>query len=97
MVRFSTALDMSRNGKRGPLLLHRTAMGTRDVRFVARIHPLNLASAVLGFTSPAFGRIGRHVADSRARLFVVKALASLDPLRAAALTTTRSSARMALT
>ena len=33
-----------------------------DLPFVAWIHPLNLASAVLSFKSPAFGRTGHHVA-----------------------------------
>lgn len=48
------------------------------------------------FTAKNVGR--HHVADSGARLAVVKALAALDPLSGlAALTTTRSRARMALT
>jgi hypothetical protein len=55
-------------------------MATRRSPIVAWIHPLNLASAVLSFKSQAFVRPAITSLDFRARLAVVKALASLDPL-----------------
>ena len=58
-------------------------------------HPRELSAPGPDFVA---GRFGHHAADSGTRLGVVKALASLDPRSGlTALTTPRTSARMALT
>jgi hypothetical protein len=60
---------------------------TDDFMVVGPIHPLILTAAVLGFRSEVSA--SHHAADSGVCLAVVKALASLDPVRGlAALTTT---------